>query len=131
MAQGRCIQLLRAIRIAPLHSQTGARSGRRGVGEGQPRMLRQGERDSWSDGSACVAVIYILGAINGTAVTVSGEPAGGARHGRASRAHCPPPDRRPYSRLTVCSWLAERSLCRAGHHLAERCPFQQGVERRA
>jgi hypothetical protein len=39
-------------------------------------MLRRGERDSWSDGSACVAVIYILGAINGTAVTVSGEPAG-------------------------------------------------------
>ena len=34
-------------------------------------MLRGGERDSWSGGSACMAVIYILGAIIGTAVAVS------------------------------------------------------------
>jgi hypothetical protein len=43
-------------------------------------MLPRGERDSWSGGSACMAVIYILGAIIGTTVAVSTagacEPAG-------------------------------------------------------
>ncbi len=43
-------------------------------------MLRGGERDSCSRGSACIAVIYILGAIIGTAVAMSTagacEPAG-------------------------------------------------------
>jgi N-acetylmuramoyl-L-alanine amidase len=34
-------------------------------------MLRGGERDFWSGGSACMALIYILGAIIGMAVAVS------------------------------------------------------------
>ena len=34
------------------------------------RMLRGGECDSWSGGSVCMAVIYILGAIIGTVTFV-------------------------------------------------------------
>ena len=78
LAQGCCIQLLRAIGMAPLHSQTGPGSDEAWVKVN--RMLRRGERDSCSRGSACIAVIYILGAIIGTAVALSTagacEPAG-------------------------------------------------------
>ena len=46
--------------MALLHSQTGPARGRRGVVK-VSRMLRGGERVSWSGGSVCMAVIYILG----------------------------------------------------------------------
>jgi hypothetical protein len=79
VAQGCCIQLLRAIGMAPLHSQTGPAWGDEAWAK-VSRMLRGGGRDSRSGGSACMAVIYILGAIIGTTVAVSTagacEPAG-------------------------------------------------------
>jgi hypothetical protein len=51
------------------------------------RMLRGGERDSWSGGSACMAVIYILGAI-------IGRPSPCPRRERAHQPDFPSPSMR-------------------------------------
>jgi N-acetylmuramoyl-L-alanine amidase len=70
VAQGCCVQLLQAIRMAPLHSQTVPAWGDEAWVK-VSCMLRGGERDSRSGGSACMAVIHILGAIIGAAVAMS------------------------------------------------------------